>query len=307
MRSRYDDPVFSAWTTPLPRFRGSDLCTAFAAETTGRRDRLAASRLWTPPPMRRWRNFLLRSFGARLDATAMVYSSVDCVVAGAPRHGASFISRAWGDLLQRRHDHHWPYASVSQRAHLCTGSHDVQDSAFPLVKRPVVIEEDAWVAAEAFVGPGVVVGTGAVLGARAVTAKSLEPWTIYVGNPARPVAPAVKTRRPPTRSADSPSVAWAIDGQVNFSSTAATVFTHRSRLGGGLLRHSCQALGNFGCVNRDVTPGSAEPTSGKWHWSVITTGVAQASASVIAMLKPSCRLGRQKQSASTMAWSFASP
>jgi putative colanic acid biosynthesis acetyltransferase WcaF len=55
------------------------------------------------------------------------------------------------------------------------------------VTRPVVIEEDAWVAAEAFVGPGVVVGKGAVLGARAVTAKSLEPWTIYVGNPARPV------------------------------------------------------------------------------------------------------------------------
>jgi putative colanic acid biosynthesis acetyltransferase WcaF len=147
--------------------------------------RLLAS--WTPPPMRRWRNFLLRSFGARLHATAMVHSKA---IVWWPGHLVMECHSSIGpgvicynvDMITIGQ-----YASVSQRAHLCTGSHDVQDSAFPLVTRPVVIEEDAWVAAEAFVGPGVVVGKGAVLGARAVTAKSLEPWTIYVGNPARPV------------------------------------------------------------------------------------------------------------------------
>lgn len=187
MRSRYDDPGFQHATTPLPRFGGPTFALHFRLKRLGWMIvwRLLAS--WTPPPMRRWRNFLLRSFGARLDATAMVYSSV---IVWWPGH-----------LVMERHSSLGPgvicynvdmitigpYASVSQRAHLCTGSHDVQDSAFPLVKRPVVIEEDAWVAAEAFVGPGVVVGKGAVVGARAVTAKSLEPWTIYVGNPARPV------------------------------------------------------------------------------------------------------------------------
>lgn len=74
-----------------------------------------------------------------------------------------------------------------QLVHLCTGSHDIQDSAFPLVARPIEIKANAWVAAEAFVGPGVEVGEGAVLGARGVAAKSLLPWTVYVGNPARPV------------------------------------------------------------------------------------------------------------------------
>ncbi|CVI20163.1 acetyltransferase [Agrobacterium tumefaciens] len=187
MRSRYDDPAFQHATTTLPRFGGP----TFALHLRLKRLvwmivwRLLAG--WTPPPMRRWRNFLLRSFGARLHATAMVHSKA---IVWWPGH-----------LVMERHSSLGPgvicynvdmitigqYASVSQRAHLCTGSHDVQDSAFPLVTRPVLIEEDAWVAAEAFVGPGVVVGKGAVLGARAVTAKSLEPWTIYVGNPARPV------------------------------------------------------------------------------------------------------------------------
>ncbi|GAB2185252.1 hypothetical protein LAB1_25610 [Roseibium sp. LAB1] len=43
------------------------------------------------------------------------------------------------------------------------------------------------IAAEAFVGPGVRVGEGAVLGARAVTVKDLAPWTVYAGNPAKPL------------------------------------------------------------------------------------------------------------------------
>ena len=45
----------------------------------------------------------------------------------------------------------------------------------------------SWVAAEAFVGPGVTMGEGAVLGARAVAFSDLAPWTVYVGNPAKPI------------------------------------------------------------------------------------------------------------------------
>lgn len=82
------------------------------------------------------------------------------------------------------------FAIVSQRSHLCTGTHDVNDPGFPLKSRPIAIESNAWIAAEAFVGPGVVVGEGAVLGARGVAFGKLDPWTIYVGNPAK----AVKNR-----------------------------------------------------------------------------------------------------------------
>jgi putative colanic acid biosynthesis acetyltransferase WcaF len=76
---------------------------------------------------------------------------------------------------------------VSQGAHLCSGSHDVSDPDFQLITAPIWIGENAWIAAEAFVGPGVAIGEGAVLGARSVAFTSVEPWGIYVGNPARKV------------------------------------------------------------------------------------------------------------------------
>jgi putative colanic acid biosynthesis acetyltransferase WcaF len=82
------------------------------------------------------------------------------------------------------------YATVSQGTHLCAGSHDINDENFQLIARPIDIGDYAWIAAEAFVGPGVVIGTGAVVGARCVVFSRLEPWTVYIGNPAE----AVKAR-----------------------------------------------------------------------------------------------------------------
>jgi putative colanic acid biosynthesis acetyltransferase WcaF len=83
------------------------------------------------------------------------------------------------------------HATVSQRSHICTATHDYNDPAFPLVSRPVSIGSHAWVAAEAFIGPGVTVGEGAVVGARAVAVKDVAPWAVVAGNPAR----LVKWRR----------------------------------------------------------------------------------------------------------------
>lgn len=74
--------------------------------------------------------------------------------------------------------------TVSQGAHLCAGSHDSRKAAMPLLRPPIDVDDDAWIAADAFVGPRVRVGTGAILGARAVALDDLAPWGIYLGNPA---------------------------------------------------------------------------------------------------------------------------
>ncbi|GIW73804.1 MAG: acetyltransferase [Phycisphaerales bacterium] len=84
--------------------------------------------------------------------------------------------------------------SISQQAHLCAGSHDYTLRSMPLLRPPIVIEDDAWIAADAFVGPAVRVGQGAILGSRGCALRDLEPWTIYLGNPAQAVKP-----RPPFR------------------------------------------------------------------------------------------------------------
>ena len=75
-------------------------------------------------------------------------------------------------------------ALVSQRAHLCAGSHNVYDPNFKLIAKPIIIGPQSWIATEAFVGPGVAIGEGAVLGARAGAFFDIPEWSIFRGNPA---------------------------------------------------------------------------------------------------------------------------
>ena len=80
---------------------------------------------------------------------------------------------------------------LSQYAHLCAGTHDHTSRNYPLVREPIVIGEDCWIAADAFVGPGVTIGDRTVLGARASAFNDLPPDVIAVGNPAKPIKPRI--------------------------------------------------------------------------------------------------------------------
>ena len=73
---------------------------------------------------------------------------------------------------------------ISQRAFLCTGSHNYKSPAFDLIVKPIQVEEGARIGASAWVGPGVQVGTHAVLTAGSVATSDLQPFGIYQGNPA---------------------------------------------------------------------------------------------------------------------------
>lgn len=147
---------------------------------------------WTPPSFRLWRVFLLRVFGAKVAWSANIYSSVSIWY---PPHLTMEHRAALGPgvvcycvapvFIGER-------AVISQRSHICTGTHDFDRSTFQLYALPVRVGAQAWIAAEAFVGPGVVMGEGAVLGARAVATRDLEPWSVYVGSPARCVRPRNK-------------------------------------------------------------------------------------------------------------------
>ena len=50
---------------------------------------------------------------------------------------------------------------------------------------PIVIEDDVWIGAGAVVLPGVTIGRGAVIAAGAVVTKSVDPFTVVGGVPAR--------------------------------------------------------------------------------------------------------------------------
>lgn len=66
--------------------------------------------------------------------------------------------------------------------------HDI--SAKPGNSRPVRIENDVFIGTGAIILKGVEIGRGAVIGAGSVVTKSVEPFSIYAGNPARKVGNA---------------------------------------------------------------------------------------------------------------------
>jgi putative colanic acid biosynthesis acetyltransferase WcaF len=141
----------------------------------------------SPRPFWGWRRMLLRMHGAKVHADVHVFPTVritmpwnldlgeQCAV------GDRAILYALGPITVG------PRATISQGAHLCAGTHDWRDPAFPLVKSPIHIGANAWICADAFVGPNVRIGEGAILGARAVVMKDVAPRAIMAGNPGREI------------------------------------------------------------------------------------------------------------------------
>ena len=76
---------------------------------------------------------------------------------------------------------------VSQRAFLCTGSHDFRSEKFTLVTKPITVRGGSWIAAQAFISPGVEIGGGSMVCAGSVVMGNVPPRSIVRGNPAQVV------------------------------------------------------------------------------------------------------------------------
>lgn len=140
---------------------------------------------YSPRLLYGWRAVLLRAFGAKIGKHVHIYPSVKIAIPwnleigdySAVGDSARLYNLGPLKIGQR--------VTISQYAHLCGGSHDYDSPTMDLIKAPIVIDDDAWVCADAFVGPGVTIGKRAIVGARAVVTKSVEPFSIWAGNPAR--------------------------------------------------------------------------------------------------------------------------
>lgn len=141
----------------------------------------------SPVPFHGWRRFLLRLFGAHVERGAHPYPSAriwapwnlvmregSCLGLASETYNVAMVTLERGSI-------------VSQRAYLCTASHDVRNPGFALMTAPITIGRNAWVAADAYVGPGVVLSAGAIAAARAVVIKDVAADIIVGGNPAVPV------------------------------------------------------------------------------------------------------------------------
>lgn len=180
----------------LSRFSGSDL------DRGASRGKEACWRLlhswlfeFSALPVSGVRCWLLRRFGARVGRGVVI----------KPRAKITF---PWRLSLG---DHVWlgeeawvlnlapvtvgSHVCISQRAFLCTGSHDWSDPGFRLMCKPIVIDDGAWVCANAFIGPGVTIGRNAVITAGSVVTRDMPANMVCSGNPCQPVRP--RHSRPP--------------------------------------------------------------------------------------------------------------
>lgn len=132
-----------------------------------------------------WRIFLLRLFGAKIGNGCRVAPS--CVV-WAPWNLSIGDRTALAEGVECYAVDRISIGSnvcVSQRAFLCTASHDTRTLQRPLTHHPIVIKDHGWVCAEAFVGPGVTLGEGTIVAARAVVMRDVSAWKVVGGNPAK--------------------------------------------------------------------------------------------------------------------------
>jgi acetyltransferase-like isoleucine patch superfamily enzyme len=82
-----------------------------------------------------------------------------------------------------------PYSMIHTANHEMDLGAPIPDQGW--ITSPVEIGPDCWIGMGVSILPGVTIGEGCVVGAGAVVARSLEPWSIAVGNPAK----AIRDRR----------------------------------------------------------------------------------------------------------------
>ena len=169
--SRYDNSNFDRGASPLKEALWR-LCQGLFFQP-----------LWHMPSG--FRVFVLRCFGAKIGQRVVIRAGVN-------------ISFPWrleiGDdvwlgeevmvlsLAPVRIDSN---VRISERACLCTGSHDHQAETFNLIIKPIEVGQSCWIAAMSFIGPGVKLGNGACIGAGAVVLHDVPDGAMAVGVPAK--------------------------------------------------------------------------------------------------------------------------
>ncbi len=85
---------------------------------------------------------------------------------------------------------------IGPEVNIWTLQHDMNDPGFRTIGSPVSIEDFVWIGNRAILLPGVVIGKGAVVAAGAVVSRSVEPFTVVGGVPAKKIGRRNEVQEP---------------------------------------------------------------------------------------------------------------
>lgn len=140
---------------------------------------------WSPFFMRKYRVWLTRCFGSKIDYTCSLDNQCKIVAPWLLKMGP-YSSLAEGSLVKCR-------SEITIGSHSCigkdvlifSGTHNINSRYFEMIKKPVTIGNNVWVATRCMIQPGVTIGDWAVIGAMSMVVKDVEAWSIVGGLPAK--------------------------------------------------------------------------------------------------------------------------
>ncbi len=139
---------------------------------------------WSPQPLHGFRCWLLRAFGCRVGRGVVIRPSARVTYPWKVSLGDYCWVGDRTELYSLGEIRVGAHAVVSQDSYLCTGSHNAASPNFAITALPIIVEEQAWIAAGCFVHPGVTVGRGAIVAARSVVRQDVPPGKLVAGHPA---------------------------------------------------------------------------------------------------------------------------
>lgn len=139
----------------------------------------------TPRPCFKLRRSILRVFGAKLGTNVQIYSSALIYYPWNLEMGDESSVGEWALIYNLGKVSIGKRTTISQRVHLCAGTHDYKDPSMPLIKPPIQIGNEVWVCADAFIGPNTVIQDRSIVAAASVVVRNVEQSQIVGGNPAK--------------------------------------------------------------------------------------------------------------------------
>jgi acetyltransferase-like isoleucine patch superfamily enzyme len=141
----------------------------------------------TQIPSQNIRHMLLRSMGMKLGSTSLIYMGGEIREPGNIQIGEYTTVGHRCTLDGRGGLRIGDNVNMSSEVMIWTAEHDLHDPDFGATAGEVVIDDYAWISCRSVILPGVHIGKGAVVAAGAIVTKSVEPYTVVGGVPAKPI------------------------------------------------------------------------------------------------------------------------